>query len=127
MKKKYWIALGESSMFTRDDHYVFNVFYTGQPGTSGASLFPKFVEANSLQEVREKLHAFIDERLDHEIHMHGLEQFIEKKKQKADSFKSSEKVPDSEINQLSIGDFVGEKPTTRKSDTEGILNLEDLL
>lgn len=126
-KKKYWIALGEHAMFTRDDHYVMQVFFTGQANTAGAGLFPKFVDADSLEDARAKLHAFIDERIDHELHMAVVEKGADKIKAKRDAYKASDPRPDSEVDSLSIGGFVNADPKIKKSENDGFLDLETLL
>lgn len=126
-KLKYWVALGEHPSFSRDDHYVMQVFFNGQPNTASAGLFPLYVEAESLEAARSKLHAFIDERINHEIHMRGIDKKIEIKQAKRDAFAAQPVIADSDINQLTIGEFVGAKIVEPRSDTEGVLNLEDLL
>ena len=125
--RKYWIALGEHPMFTRDDNHIFYAFPAGQPGSGGTPLQAKFVDAIGLEEARARLHAFIDERLDHEIHMAKLEKEADKISAKREKFKASTPVADSDVNSLSIGGFVNEDPKAAKSNTAGLLDLETLL
>jgi hypothetical protein len=72
MKKKYWIAIGEHSNFTKDDHHIFWVFHSDQPNGKGYPLDPKFVEADELESARKAMHAFVDEKVDHVIHMANI-------------------------------------------------------
>lgn len=126
-KLKYWVALGEHGAFTKDDHYIFQVFYSGQSGDKGAGLVPLFVEADDLEEARKKLHEFIDKRIDHAIHSSGLEVIGKEIRKKRDAIKAAPTIPDGDIQSLSIGLAVNIDPKAAKSDTEGLLNLEDLL
>jgi hypothetical protein len=124
--KKYWVAIGEHALFTKDDNHMMYVYPWGQPG-AGSPLHSKFVDAGSVEDARRMIHAFIDERLDHELHMVKLDRVIEKKQEKREAFKASPVISDADINQLTIGEFVGTKTKEPRSDTEGVLNLEDLL
>jgi hypothetical protein len=126
-KLKYWMALGEHGAFTRDDHYIFQVFFTGQPGDKAAGLMPKYIEADDLEEARRKMHAFVDERIDHVIHMAKLDKIGDEKKKRVAAVKAAPTIPDSDIQSLSIGVPVNADPKAIKSDTEGLLNLEELL
>ena len=90
-------------------------------------MLPKFVEAGDIEDARQKLHAFIDERLDHELHMIGIEKVVEKTQQKREAYKAAPKVADSDITQLTIGEFVNEDPKAKGNDTDGLLDLESLL
>lgn len=125
-KSKYWIAIGGHPHFTRDDNHIMYVYPWGHVG-SGQPLMSKFFEADDIESVRDKLHAFVDEHINHEIHMRGLVKKVDENKVKREQFKSSRVIPDEDINQLTIGEFVGDNPKAARSDTEGVLNLEDLL
>jgi hypothetical protein len=125
-RKKYWVALGEHSAFTRDDHYLFQVFFTGQKNGSSYGLHPRFMEADDLESARAKLHAFVDERINHEIHMMKLDAASARVNEKREEVRARPRVEDGDVNQLSIGGAVNELPGPR-SETEGLLNLEDLL
>jgi hypothetical protein len=129
MNKKYWIAIGEHGSFTKNDHYIFQVFFTGQSNGKGYGLMPRFIEAESLEVARAQLHAFVDERIDHEFHMLHVDKGAQKIKEKRDAFKARPPVKDSDIDSLSIGGFVGDKPKPKDEHggTEGLLNLGDLV
>jgi hypothetical protein len=127
MSKKYWVALGEHSAFTKNDRYVLQILYSGQSGSAGYGLLPKFVEADDLESARRQLHAFIDERIDHELHMIKVEHIANKIHIKRENFKSKPKIADNKVDSISIGGFVNEDPKAASSSTEGLLNLDDLL
>lgn len=126
-KLKYWMALGEHGAFTRDDHYIFQVFFAGQSGDKGAGLLPKFIEAEDLADARKKMHAFVDERIDHALHMLELDRYRAEKDKRVAAVKATQTIPDSDIQSLSIGVPINIDPKSVKSGTEGLLNLEDLL
>lgn len=127
MKKKYWVGMAEHGLFTKNDNHLLFVHPWGQVGNKGVPLESHFVEADDIESAREKLHAFIDERLDHEIHMAGLEKAVAKNEEKRAKYKASEPIPDEDVSQLSIGEFVNENPKAGRSETDGVMNLEDLL
>jgi hypothetical protein len=127
MSKKYWVAIGEHPMFTKNDNHIFYVFPSGQVGTSGTPLMSHFVSADSLEAARSQIHAFVDERINHELHMLEMDKITSKNTEKREKYKASNPIPDSDVNQLSIGEFVNENPKAARSDTEGIMNLDDLL
>ena len=126
MEKKYWMALMEHGAFTRDDHYIFRVFFTGQKNGSGATLKGSFIEAEDYEESRKKLHKLVDEYIDHKIHGLEIEKFIVEDKKKKEAYRASPKVSDSSINELTIGEFVDKAPK-KKGDDNGLLDLEGLV
>ena len=127
MKKKYWIAVGEHPMFTRDDHHVLQVFLTGQPNERASCLLPKFVDAESLEDARIKMHAFIDERIDHEKHMVKIDVLSIAKEKIREKIRQIPMVADTDVNQLTIGGLVNEDVKAPRSKTDGLINLDDLL
>ena len=118
-KYKYWLALGEHSLFTRDDNHVCYVFPAGQPGSNGTTLLSKFIEAEDIEDARKKLHAHIDERIDHELHM----QKLEAPRPAPAPRKYERSTVDMDIESLSIG----ESTPQGKPMKEGLLDLNDLL
>ena len=118
-KLNFWIALGENPTFTKDDHYLFYVFYSGQKNGSGNPLYPKFISVDSLEHARRELHAFVDSSVDRAIHMAVLESEISEKKAQREEFKKSSPKSDSSIDSLRIGGFVGgplEEPRSLNKD-----------
>lgn len=94
MTKKFWIALSENPFFTKDDHYIFYVFYGNQGNGKGYPLLPKFIESEDIEDARRKLHAFVDERIDHELHMEKMDA--------AGRVADAKKVSDEGIDSLTI-------------------------
>ena len=125
--KKYWVALGEHAAFTEHDRYVLQILYSTQSGGSGRSLTPKFIEADDFESARIKLHAFIDEHINHELHMLGLEAAAAKSQQKREAFKAGPKIEDSEVTSISIGEFVNDGAKKNAPISAALLNLEELL
>jgi hypothetical protein len=72
---------------------------------SGFNLEPSFVEADDLESARKALHAFVDARVDHLLHMDGLVRGKEPPPARAN--------PKSEQRSISIGLFrdEGGEPT----------------
>lgn len=125
-KKKYWIAFGEHPLFTRDDNHVCYVFPGGQPGSNGTSLLSKYMEADDLESARAKLHAYIDERLDHEIHMCSMEGRIQGERDAlTEAMANTEEVADSQVTSLSIGAPVNHKK--KQAPKDSLLRMEDIL
>lgn len=126
-KPKYWIALGGHEAFTRDDHYIFQTFLTGQTNGKGYHLSPKFIEAEDLEDARSKLHAFIDERINQALNVAELGEEGKRIEKKRAAIKAAPTIPDSDIESLSIGVPVNVDPEVVKSKTPGLLDLNELL
>jgi hypothetical protein len=126
-KLKYWLGLSENSQFTAEDNYIFRVFYKGQSGGAGYPLVPKFFETDDIEAARKEMHAFVDERCDHYIHMKGLVKSCEEREKVDEVLRKIEPKPDWEIDSISIDGIVGDPRKPSSDMDQGLLDLGDLL
>ena len=83
----------------------------------------KTISDNNMEVVRCQMHAFVDERINHAMHMAELVAACEAKKAMREHFLGSVPVSDREVNSLSIGQYVGVPPKEEKSLNEDLLDL----
>lgn len=107
MSYKLWISIGET------------------PSMSACTT--KEIHGENIELVRAKMHAFVDERLEHAIHMESVAAAAAELQAKRDEFRKNSAQVDDSITSLTIGKFVGTKPVQRRSTTEGTLNLGDIV
>jgi hypothetical protein len=83
----------------------------------------KVMSDDNMEVVRCRMHAFVDERINHAMHMAELVAACEAKKAMRERFLRSVPISDSQVTSLSVGQYVGVPPKEEKSLNEDLLDL----
>lgn len=70
----------------------------------------KIISGDNMEIIRCKMHAFVDERMNHAGHMAELEARCQAKVAMREHFLGNVPVSDSQVTSLSIGEYVGVPP-----------------
>ena len=110
-RNRFWLAIGRWGAFTDEDNHTFLVWPRSYVKKAPIQLMPKFIDAKDLEEARRKAHYFIDKMFNDYTNV-----------DKANGAYTPPP-PDEAIGL----DGLTIEGATPKKDTEGLLNLGDLV
>lgn len=120
MKLKFWLAFGESPIFSKKDRTMFYVV-PADGNTEMRLGHQGFVEAENIEDARRDMIALVEKWYQHELHMDKLEAGIQVRTER----RSIDSKLDAQTTSLTIGSSEPvEKPASNEN---GILDLLDFM
>jgi hypothetical protein len=113
-KNRFWLAIGRQGVYSEEDNFIFRVWPKAESKNHSWDLMPKFIEGESLEDARRRLHWFIDKMFN---------DFYVPADKEAGTYVPPPSPTMDGLDSLTIGSSpAGEV----KSNTDGLLNLGDL-